>query len=87
MFDKIATQTVVSSHLVDNNIRKIAHASIKIMTQNWRRKTKKVLLYVCPKTSMIFVHASLHQKRNFLSLFACHIHQPSHYSNKKIDNE
>ena len=34
VLDKIATQTFVSSHIVDNIIRTIAQASIRTITKN-----------------------------------------------------
>ena len=46
---KIATQTVVSSHVVDKIIPTIAHASIKTMTKNWHIITKRDLLHIHPK--------------------------------------
>ena len=48
VLDKIATQTVVSSHVVDNITRTIAHTSIKTITKNWHKKTKSDLLHVRP---------------------------------------
>ena len=51
---KIATQTFVSSHVVDNIVRMIAHASIKPMTKNWWIKTRGGLLHVRPNNSHDF---------------------------------
>ena len=48
VLDKIANQDVISSHIVDNIIRTIAHTSIKTITENWHRKSQKDLLHVRP---------------------------------------
>ena len=87
MLGKIATQTVVSSHVEANIIRTIAYASIKTMTKNWHIKLKEIYYTYVQKTSMIFVHDSPQQKQKFLNLIACHIHLPSQVWNNKIDND
>ena len=59
VLDKIASQTVVSSHAVHNIIRTIAHTSIKIITKNWHEKTKRDLLQVFPNNFHDFLHKKM----------------------------
>ena len=84
VIDKTLTQTVVSSHVVDNIFRTVAHASVKTRTKNWHLKFKDIYNTYVQKFSMIFVHDSPHQKQNFLNYFACHFHHPSQLWEKKL---
>ena len=77
VLDKIATQTVVSSHVVDKIIQMIAHTSIKTITKTWHKKLKEIYYMYVQTISMTFVHDFLHQKQNFINLQVCHIDRPS----------
>ena len=68
VLDKIASQTVVSSHVVDNIIRTIPHILATRLSQKIGIEKLKDTYFMYVQTfCVIFVQKFLHQKQKFLT--------------------
>ena len=74
---KFATQTAVSSQVVDDIVWTIAEANNKAITKVGTVKLKEIYNTYVQKFFMIFVHDFVLQKLIFPYMIACFIHHHS----------